>query len=443
MRRMWIVVVTALCASRTSAANQDQALPRLRLTMAEAVERALASAPRLAQARALGRAGEADARVARSARWPQLELSAGYARNSEVPELRLAFPDGTERTLFPNIPDNYRARGSVTWPLFSGGRISSGIGAAERDATAVERDQETDRQDLVLETRNAYWSVVLARELSRVLAEGLAAYDAHLKDAKNREAVGLTAANEVLAVQVERDRAELASLRAQNAAAIAQTNLARLVGVPLAAELELTEALRARETDAAEDSTNLEAAALERRSELGALEQRLAAAEARVRVERAALLPQVALAAGYDYANPNRKIMPPEARWRDSWDLGVNLSLNVLDGGRAAAAVARARGRRDAVREQLRDLRLRIGQQVRERDLALRADTSAVAVAERAVLSARENRRVAEERYRAGVLGSSELLDAEVALLRADLERVESLARQRLTAAALDRAVGR
>jgi outer membrane protein TolC len=59
------------------------------------------------------------------------------------------------------------------------------------------------------------------------------------------------------------------------------------------------------------------------------------------------------------------------------------------------------------------------------------------------VESARENRRVAAERYRAGVVPSSELLDAETALLRADLELTAALSRQRLSAATLDRAVGR
>jgi hypothetical protein len=41
------------------------------------------------------------------------------------------------------------------------------------------------------------------------------------------------------------------------------------------------------------------------------------------------------------------------------------------------------------------------------------------------------------------VILSSELLDAEVALLRAGLDRTEALASTRLSAAALDRAVGR
>ncbi|HEU5323258.1 MAG TPA: TolC family protein, partial [Methylomirabilota bacterium] len=61
----------------------------------------------------------------------------------------------------------------------------------------------------------------------------------------------------------------------------------------------------------------------------------------------------------------------------------------------------------------------------------------------RSLESARENARVAGDRYRAGVIPSSELLDAEVALLRAGLERTSSQATLRLADAALVRATGR
>ena len=66
-----------------------------------------------------------------------------------------------------------------------------------------------------------------------------------------------------------------------------------------------------------------------------------------------------------------------------------------------------------------------------------------MAVAERSIESALENRKVAGDRYREGVVPSAELLDAEVAHERASLAHAEALASLRLAAAGLDRAVGR
>ena len=55
--------------------------------------------------------------------------------------------------------------------------------------------------------------------------------------------------------------------------------------------------------------------------------------------------------------------------------------------------------------------------------LELRNAAAAIPVAERGLESAHENLRVTRDRYREGVIPSSELLDAEVALQRAGLDR--------------------
>jgi outer membrane protein TolC len=426
--------------------------PVLRLTLPEARERALASAPALEAARALERGAEADVDAARANARPEVELSAGYSRLSDVPELVLALPGAPPRTLFPNIPDNARSRLGAALPLYTGGRLRALRRAAESEAAAARVDVVSAGADLVLETTGAYWALVTARESERVLTESLAAYEAHLLDARHRHEVGLAARNEVLSVQVERDRAELARLRAANAAEVAEADLRRLVGVPPSTRIEPAEPLAepgtmeppsAPETGPAAVAEALVQEALARRPERAALQERIAAGEARVKAEQAARLPQVSAVAGFDYANPNRRILPPSADWNDSWDVGVNVSWSVFDGGRRAAAARRADARTDALRRQAEDLDRRIRLQVTRRHLELVAARRAVEVAARNLVAARENSRVASERHRAGVVASSERLDAEVLLLRAALDETEALAQLRLSRAALDRALGR
>src|SRR5690606_9893310 len=92
----------------------------------------------------------------------------------------------------------------------------------------------------------------------------------------------------------------------------------------------------------AADSAALVAEALANRPERQALEQRLGAAEAGTRAAAAGRLPSVAVSAGVDYANPNPRIFPREDRWRESWDVGVNVSVPLWDGGRTGAETARA-----------------------------------------------------------------------------------------------------
>jgi outer membrane protein len=429
MRAVWMVLAVA-----QAAVAQE---PVERLTLAQATERALAASPALGRLRAGERAAEADARAAAAGRLPQVELQAGYARQSDVPEVVVG-----GRTIFPNLPDNYRTRLAAAVPLFTGGRLERAIESARLERTASAGDLDAGRRDLVYETAAAYWSLATARRSEEVLRESLGAYDAHLQDARNREQAGTAARNEVLAVQVERDRAELSLLGASESVAVAEANLQRLLDLPPGTRVETTETLDAP-APGVDDANALAAAAIAARPERAAALARAEAAEARVRGERGARLPQLSLAAGVDYANPNRRILPPSAEWDHTWDVGVSLTWSVFDGGRTSAAVARAEARAAAAREQLADVDRRIRLEVTQRALERRTAGARVALSERSLESARENRRVAADRYREGVIPSSELLDAEVALLRAGLDRTDAQASLRLSDAALVRATGR
>jgi outer membrane protein TolC len=91
----------------------------------------------------------------------------------------------------------------------------------------------------------------------------------------------------------------------------------------------------------------------------------------------------------------------------------------------------------------LREIDRAIRLEITRRALELRTAGKRLRLSERSVESARENVRVASDRYREGLIPSSDLLDAEVELQRAEFSRTEALAAVRLATAGLERAVGR
>ncbi|MBW8873743.1 MAG: TolC family protein [Acidobacteria bacterium] len=414
----------------------------VRLTLPDALDRARTNSPRLESLAALEAAAEAARRGALAERLPLVDLSGGYTRNSNVEEFNLTLPGLGTRTLFPNIPNNYRLHAGAALPLYTGGRIESAIAAADRQREAAAQDRSGAVNDLLLETRTAYWGLVTARESARVLAEAEATYEAHLKDARNRYEVGIAASNEVLAVQVERDRAELARLQAENSAAVVNENLIRLVGLPPGSRVEPTEALTAPPVSPA-DPEALVTAALAARPEILALQARAKAARASVEIQKSISRPQASLSLGYDYADPNPRIVPPRDRFESTWSAGVTVALRAFDGGRAAAAAAQASAQADALDRQLEDLKARLRLEVTSRLLDLSSARAALVVAARNLDAAKENVRVARDRYQEGVVPSTELLDAETALLRASLDQTSAATQVRVALANLDRAVGR
>ncbi len=352
----------------------------VRLTLADVLERARAHSPRLESLAALEAAAEAARRGALAERLPLVDLSGGYTRNSNVDELALTLPGLGTRTIFANIPNNYRLHAGASLPLYTGGRIESAIAAAGHQREAATLDRSGAVNDLLLETQTAYWGLVTARESARVLGEAEAAYESHLKDAKNRFDVGVAASNEVLAVQVERDRAELARLQAENSAAVVNENLIRLVGLPPGSRVEPAESVAAP-PGAADDPESLVTAAVGARPEILALQARAKAARASVEIQKSVNRPQASLSLGYDFADPNPRILPPQDEFRSSWFAGVVVAVRAFDGGRAAAAVAVAAAQADALDHQVEDLKARLRLEVTSRLLDLSSARAALVVA--------------------------------------------------------------
>jgi outer membrane protein TolC len=211
--------------------------------------------------------------------------------------------------------------------------------------------------------------------------------------------------------------------------------------------IELADRLDALQVESAVTSADRISAAiadaLQVRPERQALTFRIQGAEERQAAADAGSLPTIGLTGGVDYARPNTRIFPVTAEWRTAWDIGVNVTWTFWDSGRVAAEVAEAAAAVAAARARLADLDAHVAAEIRQRLLDLDSSLAAVRASADGVRSATEARRVVAERFAVGVATSTEVLDAQVALLQADLDRTRALANVRLAQARLDRALGR
>ena len=179
------------------------------------------------------------------------------------------------------------------------------------------------------------------------------------------------------------------------------------------------------------------------RDERRALAYRIKAADLQRAAAEGSRRPVVAVTGGFDYARPNPRIFPRADRWDDSWDAGVAATWSLWDGGRARAEATRADSVAVAARQRLEEFDSTLALEVRQRTLEIDSGRAAVAAATDAVRAASEARRVVAERYKAGVVAQPEVLDADVALLQAELDRSRAIAGVRFAEARLARALGR
>jgi outer membrane protein TolC len=430
----------ALLLVPTNLVAQQQA--PLLLTLDDAIAQGMANSLRLAEFQAREEAAAAVEQGRGAARLPVVAAQAGYQRTNHVEEFAIVQPGQLRQVVYPDVPDNYRTRLDVQWLFYSGGRLEALERAARAERRAGGEDVTAARADLRLEITRAFWTLVTAREAEQVLARSLESIESYVRDLRARLDQGLIPPNELLSAEAQQSRERLASIEAANARGIAEADLRRLIGTTGSGPIEPAARLEPMSAKVG-NVEPLIAEAIAARPERRALAERVDASKARNEAARAGLRPQISVNGGYDYARPNPRIFPRSERWDDSWDASVNMSWPLWDGGRTRAERAETAAQTKVAEARLADFDRQVAFEVRQRQLELESSLAAIATTADGVRAAAEARRVVAERFNAGVVTNTEVLDAQTALLQAELDRTRALVNARIAEARLARALGR
>jgi outer membrane protein len=436
--RLLFVSCLSICGIIAASAQE-----RMQLTVNDAVSIALENSKMLHASLMKTEAAEGKASETRSARLPSVKLSGGYTRVSPITPFEFTLPgSGQTFTISPSIVDNYSLKASLAQPLFTGFRLQGSQNLAELNAEATHQDYGRDRADLIFNTKSAYWGLLRAIELKRSIDTSVAQVQAHVTDAENLLEQGLATTNDVLKLRVQLSNAELLQIQAENAIRIGIVTLNNLMNIPLETVVQPVSSLETVEHDTTAHGT-LITTALAQRPEVKGMEFRVRAGEAGVTVAKSGWYPQVSLFADYVTAKPNARIVPAVQLFRDTWDVGVSFSLDVWNWLTTAHQTSQATAQLAQTQDMLSTLKDGVALEVTQSYIFLHEAHDRIGVALTAVQQAEENYRTSYEKYREGLLLTSDLLDANSDLLRARVSHTQALVDYEIGLARLERSIGK
>jgi outer membrane protein len=385
-----------------------------RLTVAAAVDRALASHPTLAAARANVDVASADVRQMRAAWLPSVSLD-GAVNKFEKP--MIVWPlHGLDLRNPPSFDTELsQASLGAAYTLYDFGARSSRVKTAEAQRDAADAALGATEQQLLARTLGAYLRVLTSRGVLAAENQRVGALTAEAKRARDRLAAGKAARLDTLRAASELTSALADRVLSTANVDVAEHELARLMGVPFAtvhnAPLASVGLGRAAATDA--ERTDLVARAGSANVDVQLAERRADAAAASVGAAKAGRLPQLqASSAIIDRSNIT-------GRWLSEWQVGVGLSWPIFTGGARQSAVDRAVANSRAAQEQVRITRLSAEQQVDDARAAFDASRARVAALEAAEQQAEEVARITALSRDVGDGTQTDYLIAEAALFRA------------------------
>ncbi len=413
------------------------------LTLKESVSEALSRNWSLRSSREMIAQSEYVRKQARTGFLPSFSTSYGYTRFGDPMTQRIQVggifgPSPIEFQV--GTQDNYQWKGTISQPLFTGFAILSQYELSKLGIDQAELEYQLARLDLVLHVKEAYFGILQTDKGVDVAKRAVDSLGAHVKTADNFYKVGMIPVNDLLKAEVELGNASHDLVKARNASTLSRAVLNSLLARPVEASLEVEDILDYRPES--HDFDQCLKDALEKRPELALIAVNIKQADQGVRLARSKMFPQVSLSWEYIKEGDGMEVDGSPYHEPNRWDLMVGATWTFWEWGKTHYEIKENESIKYQLNDTLNSLKDRIGLEVRQAVLSLEEAEKNIPISRKAVEQAEENLRVSEERYRAKVATSTEVLDAQTLLTQARTNYYGALYEHKLAMARLQRAVG-
>ena len=320
----------------------------------------------------------------------------------------------------------------LSYNLFDGFARGARVGQAVSNSIATEQVSTRTRQSIVFQTESAYLAVLRNEQVVKVNEENLKRDQRQLERITESSRVGALSAADVYRQQSQVSADEFSLITAQNNFDKSRADLIALIGLDVSQEYQFADPSISLELSQSEMDSTLarysDFAALNQRAlaarpdYLGAM-QNLDAAGSGVTVAKSGYFPSISASAGYNIGNEEfNRIMDNKTL---SW--GINLRWTLFDGFQTNMQIQSAAAQERNAEVSLAQAKLGVAVDIKKALLDLDAARKQYDATQKGVVSAREDSRIAEEKYNLGAGTLLDLLTANAILVNAEVNKVTAV----------------
>ena len=391
------------------------------LTLQETIDLAVKNSHLLKAAVARNDQASAQLKQAIENRLPNADVSGSYVylANPNIGLKTNAASGGSDssgsKKSIPSVHQAMYGILNVSLPLYAGGKIRYGIESAKYLQQATMLDAEQDKEAVVLNAINAYVNLYKAAVTVDVVKENLRQSREQDSVFSRLEENGLLARNDLLKSELHTSNIELSLLDAQSNLKTATVNMNLMLGYPESSKLNV-DSTGFDKNISIKTVDEYEQSALQSRKDIMALAFRTKAAHTAISLAKSDLYPSIALSGGYIAAN-----IPHLITITNAANIGVGLRYSISSLWKTKSKVAEAKSRETELLANQAELDDQVKLQVNQSFEDVLLSQKKTQVYEKAVSQATENYRITKNKYDNNLVNTTELLDANVALLQSKI----------------------
>jgi outer membrane protein TolC len=387
-----------------------------------------------------------DVRSARGARWQQLSAllpnvtTSSYVDGSLVDLAEYGFTYNLHNVgvNIPSIvgPFGYLdSRAYVTQSIFDWKAINN-VHAASENVKSAQSTYQDARDLVVLAVGYLYFETVADQARIDTAQAQVNTAQALYDQANDQVQAGTSPAIDALRAHVELQSRQQQLIQAKNGFAIQKLSLARVIGLAPGQEFTLTDTSLYQPFAGLSLEEALKRAYASRSDYQAALAD-VRAAEYSRKAAEAGYLPSLAFSGDYGLAGTI-----PELTTHGVFDVRGTLTIPIFLGGRVKGDVAQAEARLKQSRDRADNLRAQIDADVRTALFNVESAEQLVAVSASNIDLAEQTLAQSEDRFRAGVTDTVEVVQAQQAVASAHEDYISSLYQDNYAKISLARALG-
>ena len=361
---------------------------------------------------------------------PTISASGGWDRNQRTGVQRIqgiAIPGATSTS----TNNSFQAGVNLGYTIFDGLRREANFNSITSSAISTEQIAARMRQTIINGVESAYLNVLKFEQLMKVNDENLKRDRQQLERITESNRIGALSLADVYRQQSQVAADEYKVIQAQNDYDNAKADLVALIGLDMNMDYQISDQSISTVIGSVELNATVEKyknfnelvkRALSIRPDYLAAKENYDVSESGVTAARSGYFPRITASAGYNLSSSEFSKLSDNKNL--SW--GINLNWNIFDAFQTnqvlQSAIVLKKNSEATLKQSERDISV----EVKRALLNLEAARKQVEVSQKGVISASQDRKIAEERYNLGAGTLLDLLTASVGYVTAEVNNISA-----------------
>lgn len=337
--------------------------------------------------------------------------------------------------LSANSGFDYLNRASVTvaQPIFTGGRIYNGNRLATIGTEINKQKQSLTTKDVLVKTEELYWNIIALNEKQKTLGSYDKLLDTLLKDVTIATKAGLVQRNDLLKVQLKKNEIALNKMKLKNGISLSKKALCQHIGLPYDESINIETRM---ESIALQQPLFADAGkAVAKRDEYQMLNTAVKASELQKKMIIGENLPQLSIGAVGFYQDAMKQTSTNAIGF-------VSLSIPLSDWWGGSHKMKEQQIKTNEALNKLQETSELLVLQINQAQNDLDETYFQIGNAQKSVEQAKENLKVTNDNYKAGISTMSDLLEAQSTYQQALDNLTEARCNYQIKSAKYQQAIG-